>query len=538
MIRGPAARSLPRPPALALAAAIALACLRPSPAHAQAATTPESFGPEWIEPDSPLAEDLQALVQAGVLPLPDGSWLPVTRMSMARTLASQDAAWLSLPSGRRVARALASELHQLDPARATQWPEPVEPLVKFDLAPGTLRLRPYAQLDLVAKDADRVRWGDRARIGVAGHASWGDKFSIHEDLFAGNVPGGLEYADALVAHTDFLLLTESFYAGYDGGRFSARLGRMRQALGAIPDQSLLLSTGAEPFDHLEYQLRARTLRFSSTAGILSRSPERNVAVHRLSWSPTNQFEFALNEGVVYTGGALHPLYLAGFIPYTIVERLDGQDSRARRDVAKVRNNVLMQLDATWRTPAWSATASLLLDDVSTESNAIPTRLGALASLTRSHYTPTGEWRATLLAAKVYDHTYQVYYATDCPCAWSHQDHPLGYPLGPDVEYIQAEAEWSPTANWRLRTRAAYKRKGEGTLPEQWDLPADRDPDSASDLRGVVETTKTLSADLRYTPVEDWSIQLGAWLDSVDKAHHSREAKLERASFRTSVLWHH
>jgi hypothetical protein len=522
------------PPAITAGANVSADAFVSSSGNATPAQEPESgdprgaasdvFGPEWIPPDSDLARDLRTLAIRGWLPPRVWTDRPLTRMDAARLLAAAGGPGRSSPVWTRTARELAGELQSLgfSPPR----PE-IPPLYEVPLRSGRIRIRPYAWFDGRWKDRQGPTWGNRPRVGVAGTAHLSRRLSLHEDLFAGRVQNGRTFADALIAGTDFLLFLESVYAGYEGPGFSARLGRMGHGWGPAGAGNLLLSGSAPPFDHLEYTLPLGRFRFQALTGVLSLPVEKNIAAHRLEFRAAPNLQLGVSEGAIFHGSPWQPLYVLGFVPYTLVERLQGQDVADRVRYLEVRNNVLWQFDLFWNTGRETAVwAAVLLDDIATETADMPSRMGFLVGAEAAPSRASGDWKFGCEAAKVYNYTYSVYYEES---DWSHQDQPLGYPLGPDVESLRAYADWTPTSDWGGRATARWTRKGEGEIGVPW-YPAiypqaALNPGSKEyELSGVVENRIGVILELRHDPSAAVGGKVRLTLDSVKNRGHVRRGR--------------
>lgn len=468
--------------------------------------------PEWIDPQRSVQQDIRAGVSEGIFPLEFLSAGEATRTRLAAALDTARA--IGSPHGARVRRELATELEAIGRGVGDGA---ISPAATVNLDPGSLFLRPYLELEGRWREAGPTSWSDGPRLGVRGVADLSPRFSLQLDLFAGRIPGGRRFADALVAHTDFILSAESAYAAYSGSIFGVRVGRMRHSFGPGLRGNLLLSPSAPPFDQLEYTLRWRRLRFVALTGTLAQSPIRNIAFHRLEWDASPRLLVALSEGAIFPGDAYQPLYLVGLMPYTLVERLHGQDGVTGRAVAEVRNNVLWQLDATLRTDSRSLLyAALLLDDVATESSDMPSRLGGQAGWETSRPLRGWWWGGGVEASKIYNYTYSVYSEVGCDCDWEHQGNALGYPDGPDVERIDVYARLSPNSKVDFQLTASHRDHGAGRLGAPWIRPQEgADRPTARRLSGTVERMRSLGLSTRVVPTQALDVTLGIERRRVD-----------------------
>jgi hypothetical protein len=500
-------------------------------------------GPEWLDPNDPIYRDLRTLVLEGSMPPRVWTLRPRTRMEIARLIAESSdrepndrAPYDRGSSARlRVEREFAAELEEIGHSTATP---PIRAAAEIPAGAGAIELRPYVWLDGVWEEGE-VDLGESARVGLRGTAHLSPRFTLHENLFAGEVTGGRTFADALINHTDILLFLDEVYAGYAGPVASARLGRMRQSWGVPAGGTLLLDGQAPPVDQLEIELAlGQRVRFRSILGVLQAGAEKNLAAHRLDWSPTSAWTFGLSEGAIFRGSPLQPLYALGLVPYTIVERLHGQDENTAQGDEQNRNNVLYQFDVMRGGSRHAIWGSLLLDDVGTETADTPSRIGFVAG---------GEWllsrprnlRIGLEGAKVYNHTYSVYYQNS---DWSHQGEPLGYPLGPDVERLHITARWQPAVRWGVDGLVHLTRHGEGRVGVPWYPPGDPrsagNPDTpTAELSGIVEERWGGGIGLRFEPSAALLCQIETKLDWIRNRDHRPHERTPHASLRAQVRWH-
>lgn len=493
-----------------------------------------SATPEWISPDRPVQQDVRDAVRQGLLPLEFLSAGEATRERLA--IAFDDARVVRGPTGERMRRELARELQSIGRGLGDGA---VPPAATFNLDPGILELRPYLDLEGRWREAGPAAWSEGPRIGVRGLAGLSSRVSVQLDLFAGRIPGGRRFADALVAHTDFILSAESAYAAYSGSTFGARVGRMRHSFGPGLRGNLLLSPSGAPFDQLEYTLRWRRLRFVALTGTLSQSPLRNVAFHRLEWDASPSLLVAVSEGAIYPGDAYQPLYLLGLMPYTLVERLHGQDGVSPGAVAAVRNNVLWQFDAVLRTDRRSLLhAALLLDDIATETSDMPSRLGGQVGWETGRTLEHWSWGTGVEASKIYNYTYSVFSPAGCDCNWVHQGRSLGYPDGPDVERIDLFARLSPSPDLELQLTASQRDHGAGRLGVAWTGQAEgAGLASARRLSGTVERARSLDLSARVVPSPALDATLGIELRRVENQGNALLSPVRQWSARVGVSAH-
>lgn len=522
------------------------------------------LGPEWTTLDASLRSELRTLALRGLVPLGAISQHPVLRREAAHWFApmanargspgpATEPGATDLPdsvhadtvesapgsvSAARVARELAEEL-PTDAALPTA--EAVTPYLDRQFGGPRLRLRPYAWFEGAWDGGEAFVWGDEPRVGVAGTLHLGPHLSLHQDVFAGRVEEARKFGDALVNHTDFVLFVENVQATYARRGGFLHVGRFRHAWGPGRFTNLLLAPSAQPFDQLEYGLDLGPFRYQALVGALASSLGKNVALHRLEWSPHPRWLLGVSEGAIYQGEVLQPVYLLGIVPYSIVDRIQAQDLFRSADPAPVRNNVLVQADVLVRAPAAVALwAEVLVDDVGTEHSDHPSRFGFLLGCERELLRGGGEWNYGVEAVKIYDYVYSVYYENS---DWSHQERALGSSLGPDAESLRAFFRVRPTAEWEGSLDLVRERHGEGRLGRPW-YPSDHPRAGEnrggrpSRLSGTVETASMARVGLAWAPSA--GLRLGAWLalTRFEDRRNRSGADEEELSAQLSLRWHH
>lgn len=497
------------------------------------------LGPEWTDPSDPIHEDLRTLAAQGVLPL--------RVLTSSDLLRSRIAGWrVGSPSGaenhvgvavRRIEREFAEEL-ALDTPLDTTLVSPLDPLIDRPLGTTRLRLRPYVWFEGTWRGGSDATWGDHPRVGIRGSLHLTPNLSLNQDMFAGRVKDGRALGDALVNHTDFLLFVESVDLTWTRGDHYLRVGRFRHDWGPGRNGNLLLSGVAPPMDQVHYGLTFGPFSFYSSSGPVNRTAEKNVAIHRLEWTPHPRFVLGLSEGATFPGSPFDPLYLLGIVPYSVLDRMHAQDVYQEDDALSVRNNVLAQIDATARVGTGLLWAELLLDDVGTEDSSYPSRLGFSAGAESVLETDGALWSAGIEAAKVYDYVYSVSYEDS---DWAHQGEPIGWPLGPDSESLHAFVSWQPSIEWRLQAEGVVSRHGEGRIGDPWypsEDPRSTDNDSdPSSLRGVVERRTVGALAVTYEPTGELRIEVRASHIAIDNQGNLDGVDEDDDRIELSVRWH-
>lgn len=529
-------------------------------AWAQRAAPPEPLSP-WAAVDA----EIERLVVRGELPFEAWVMRPADRGELA--------AWLAMgPHGRpgatgsaarsRLAAVLRWERQRWLPASplAARPRERPGALLRFGSRVTSLHLSPYLRLMPQLVDGQEGEWTSGSRIGFRAHLAWGHQLAISTGLFAAEIDEARSFADPLIAGTDFVLHEEEVTLSARWGPLRFRTGRDRHRWGPGISGTLLLSDSGQPFNFVEYQLRlSDDLCFLALTGETGRNagaadeiriyagedpvtnphPHRYLSAHRLLWNVTPDFYVAFSEGARYQTASPHWLYLAGIVPYTLVERLDLQDESSDTADGLLRNNVLWSCDFAWRfRPGWIAYGEILADDIATESSEMPTRGGFQIGTTWTPQWQDWEWTLGAEFTKVSNYTYSVYYQDLCQCDWEHQGLPLGYAGGPDVENYLLRCAADPHPRWSAGSWLRHTRQGEGALGKPW-LPtssgccpvcdADCQDASAWALSGNVTRTLAIGCQLRYRPQALFWMALAAEIREVAQSDASGRRRIQSGS---------
>ncbi len=405
-------------------------------------------------------------------------------------------------------------------------------LIRHQDEDRVLLIGPYLRVRPVLRDGKEWEWTDSTRIGVRGVFYPSSSVVISVGLFVAEVNEGRSFADPLVAGTDLILHEQEVTLSARLGGLRLRLGRDRHRWGPGISGTLLLSDASEPFNFAEYQLRLGPhLRFLALTGCTSLHQERYLSAHRLTWSPDPDFSISFSEGARYQANGPHLLYLAGFVPYTLVERLDLQDNLSDPTRDQQRNNVLWSLDLAWRPrTGWLCYAEILADDIATESSAMPTRGGYQVGMTLAQRWRDWDWTLGVEYTRVSNFTYSVYYQDLCACDWEQQGLPVGYALGPDVASVLARCVLDPVTAWGAGAWLSCVGKGEGRIGQPWKpastgcCPSDPDCGEAGawTLSGTAAWTLGTGLELHWRPAA--LLQAGVWFEAVrvEHAEHAPE----------------
>jgi hypothetical protein len=280
------------------------------------------------------------------------------------------------------------------------------------------------------------------------------------------------------AHSNFATLTvrasfADFWIGLDRARW-----------GPGASGTLLLSDAAPALPGIHYgRTFGERARFTAVTAAVHAPEDRWVSAHRLDVAVTRGLRIAIHEAAAYRSDGIDVLYLANLIPYTIVQRVFDRNATPGTSTAAHRNNYMAGVDVEWRfAGGLRIDGEFLMDELATESSSQPHRLGAQMGLSWSGFLFGRSADARLEATKVYRSTYAVFYGAN----FLHDDIPLGYAQGPDVEHAQAvlEADLSPEVRLGLGLEA--RRHGEGRPGDFWDPMIGQSQNAGATLQGIVE----------------------------------------------------
>ena len=502
---------IPRPSSLAAALAL---CLLPA-AFQPASSAPHQF--------LPVGDPLEAELRVLELYEPASSRVRLPHLN-ARPLQWHelrgDGAGSPLPSGARgiALRRIERARRWNDPAPGDAIPGATPRLFQREW-PGDTRLELSTGLEgereWTRADGSRAgRWEDGSGIHLRGGAQL-DRWFAFAHVYMGQLAGVREYSDALVDGTDFAVGTEESYVAYTVERaWSVQLGRSRWHWGPGEESSLLLSKTAAPLSGLMMHARIEPLRADLFLFDATVHPGRGeqLAAHRLEWQVRDWARVAISEAARYRSSGWQGLYVAGVIPYSLVQRLLDQDSRDTP--GETRNNVLLSLDASVRIADGSRLyGELLLDDVHARSAAFPNKYGWQAgwdgagSMSDRRVTWNAEY--TWLSRYVYSSFYGR--------AFTAQDRPLGHPEGPGSRRLRLRVSADPTMDWQLSVFGARSERGEETVADAF-VPGDPVPDVGS-LAGVPERERTVEGEVRWWPASGVDVALRGGREWRENAAH-------------------
>ncbi len=413
-----------------------------------------------------------------------------------------------LLASRRIERALAREL----PGRAAAGATPR--LWTLDAADGT-RLEVSAGLEGACEWRDG---GAEWRDGSGAHLRAGLQFDgwfAFTHLWAGRLAGVSTFSDALVAGEDLAVNTDDSWLGYASGtRWDARIGRSRWHWGPGEEGSLLLSRTAAPLSGALLHARLEAIRadvFFFDATVEPGLGEQ-LAAHRIEWQPQPWLRLGAAEAARYRSDGWHGLYLAGVVPYSIVQRLLDHDAPGTPDAN--RNNVLMSFDASMRVADGTRVyGELLLDDVHAKSASFPNKYGWQAGWDGAG--AIGERRVTWNAEYTWlsRWVYSSFYGRSYVAAGE----PIGFATGPGSRRLRLRATADFPHDVQCSWFASRTVRGEESAADAF-VPGGDVPSPRS-LAGVVETTRAVDAEARWWPSTGLDVALRAGREWRENAAH-------------------
>jgi len=505
-----------------LLSAVALQCL---PAGASAEAGHAGFPVQRLAVDSWVYEDLEKLLLLGLVEPVSLDTRPLGRGDIALLLAegmSADPAFASNPVASRLLREFAWELKQLgftSPHRDTKA------MMLLGTEDRFMRNRVFTAARLEAAPGTRGSFGELSRLGFELSAFLTPSVCVFEDLFATEVENSRSVGDALIAHTDILLMSERAYVTLRSKHLDLCFGRDNVRWGPGRKGTLAISDSAPPFFMFSYRGRlGRSLTGEAFHGTLNAFEGRYLAGHRVELNLGRSLSIGLAEVARYDSPTVEPLYLIGIVPYSLVEKLLYRDSgQTGTEGDNQRNNIMQAIDVSWRPSGrLELYGEFLADDVATESGDMPSRIAYQLGAKKAWSAPCGLLLLQGEYTRVWNYTYSVYYGRD----FVHRDRPIGYAEGPDSESLTAWLTADPSIDWSFEVEISASRKGEGTIGQPW-CPEGFDGQScaahgrtdASSLSGIVEERQSVTVRSTWRPRDNIAASLGLSAVRVESEGH-------------------
>ncbi len=323
-----------------------------------------------------------------------------------------------------------------------------------------------------------------------------DRLLAYSHYTVGQFDHARAFADPIVPNNDVIVLTDENFISYteEQGQWGIQFGRNRWHWGPGQEGSLVLSRTSPALMGIVFRAHHQALRADGIAlnATLAQASGEQLAAHRIEWQLSDGVRMGITEAARYKATTWQPLYLIGFIPYVLVQRLEVQGEPDSSAV--LRNNVVMSFDAAWRVAEGTKVyGELLLDDIHARSGKYPNKFAyqfgweGAGLIHGQRVTWGGEW--TRVSRFVYTSYFGRSYVVEGKS--------IGFPTGPDARRIRVRAGWDPGTDWTLFAIATHNDKGENNLDEPF-IPGSGTIQS-SHFEGVVETTRDLEGGLRYWP---------------------------------------
>ena len=347
-----------------------------------------------------------------------------------------------------------------------------------------------------AQSQDRVSRLDSGS-GFEGRLALGlDRLLAFSHYIVGRFDNARNFADPIVPDNDVIVLTEETFISYteEQGQWGIQFGRNRWHWGPGQEGSLVLSRTSPPLTGIAFRAHHQALHADGIAlnATLEQAAGEQLAAHRIEWQFSDGVRAGVTEAARYKASGWQPLYLVGFIPYVLVQRIEAQSEPD--SFTALRNNVVMSFDLAWRVANGTRIyGELLLDDIHARSGKNPNKFGyqfgweGAGLMSGQRVTWGGEW--TRISRYVYTSFFGRQYVV--------QGRPIGFPTGPDARRIRLRGGWDPGVDWTLFTTATHYDQGENNLREPF-VPGSGRVQS-SHFEGVVETTRDFEVGLRYWP---------------------------------------
>jgi hypothetical protein len=478
---------------------------------------------EFLPSFHALYEDLEALAARGSLSSYPIHTRPLARADIAQALLEARQADPTLESDlhyQRLERELTRELTDAGSPPPTRETGPL-----LDLGPREQRFRlalaGHARGDFDDKRLIHYRLRDEtsfaARMGLV---LW-PGFAAYEELGITRIRGQREFIDAIALHTDL-------EATVLRGELTGRVGALTAALGYDSFRwgpgrrgTLLLADAAGPMGFLLLQgtVRGKPGGTGGEAGktggkagvtatalhaVVSAADHRYLAAHRVEVEIPPRWNLGIAEAVRYSSDGMDLLYVSGFLPYTIVERIRVREASNDSLRSLERANVMASADVSYRAlRELTLYGEFLVDDYATESSGMPNRIAYQLGFRSDR--PFGARAVHFLGeyTRVRNFTYSVYYGED----YVYRNRPLGFALGPDAENVFLEAAFDLSRDWQLRWSGDFTNHGEGRLGVPWQ--PSMGPVSTAGLSGIVENRREVWGDARWMPRDNVDVSVGA-----------------------------
>ncbi len=277
------------------------------------------------------------------------------------------------------------------------------------------------------------------------------------------------------------------------------LGRRNFLLGYGLQDGLLLSLDPEAYDGFYLVMPGRYYEFQAIFTVLGLEKPRYLGIHRLGLNLKNFLKLGFSEAIIY-GNELEPAYLNVFLPYYLIQW------ELKRD-----DNILWCFD--WSIQAYNTQiyGEFLIDDYMYENDPYPDKLGYRLGLKLLLKDFLGKLNYTRVDKWVYTQRRRIN-------TYERNGHPLGFPLGNDVDRLQGSIKFISKCGLYPGLDFVLIRKGEGSIFLPFETEGgDWNPPFPSP---VVEKKIEFSAGVDYFPEYNLNIKLKAGRRYFDNHLHN------------------
>lgn len=223
------------------------------------------------------------------------------------------------------------------------------------------------------------------------------------------------------------------------------IGRRNYLLGFGDDNDLLFSLDSQGYDSYLLFIPTRYFEFFNIFSVLDISQSRYISIHRIGIDLKKFLKLGFSETLLF-GQSLEPLYLNPFLPFYLSQwGLDRND------------NIMWCFDIQLRLFKSILYGELLIDDYMYEDDPYPNKLAYKIGfksvvlnnfLVKMNYTFVDKW--------VYTHRIQ-------DNIYVRGTHPLGFPLGNDVDQLSCSVKFMNQFGLYPKLEIEYVRKGQGSI---------------------------------------------------------------------------
>ena len=324
-------------------------------------------------------------------------------------------------------------------------------------------------------------WNNKPQSEIRIWAStyWEDLSIMVEPVLVSN-----PYGSSILGTNDTRIFSSSGVSGrlinsllrYQNNILSFQLGRSPIWWGQPWGTSIIQSSGAPSYDHLDMRFNFNNFQLEVLAGQLGSEQSeagdrirRNIAGHRLTWIPEHhKWLIGIGEQVLYTGinRSMEWWYLNPAVPYFFTaleedeERLEGERDND--------NSILFIFGRYVIKPNISSHFEFIVDEFQTKKQSMekyPNSLGIKIGIDGLY---------TILARDIYFNIEYnkldnwTYIHGGQYTNWQNRDHSIGYPYGSDLWSSQVQLETWVSKRILLSFDWLYLKKGNNNLSTYWE----------------------------------------------------------------------